>query len=198
MCWSAIPLADSTFGFMRTDSARKPQASCWWIPPMSSKARQPNRGRGLPESLRPAIAKVAESLFDLGLARLIDNGAGSPSGHVDPHDWAILHSVEFQARAFEGTMWEGLGRDQSVAQVRAIRSLGSIPLVVLTAAATLPPPGSEMAALWPAHMRDRVYGTQARLATLSTRGRQIILGHSGHDIPFEAPEAVINAVRSLL
>jgi pimeloyl-ACP methyl ester carboxylesterase len=158
----------------------------------------PQSRQSPPRSLWPAMAKVAECLFNLGLARLIDDGGGLPSGHLNSRDWAIMHSVEFQVNAFEGTMWEGLGRDQSVAQVRAIRSLGSIPLVVLTAAATVPPPGSEMAAVWPAHMRERVYGTQPRLATLSTRGQQVILEHSGHDIPFDAPEAVIDAVRSTL
>lgn len=93
-------------------------------------------------------------------------------------------------------MWESRG--QSAAQVQAIHSLGDIPLVVLTAAATLPPPGSAMAADWAGHMRNRVYGTQARLATLSTRGRQIILENSGHDIPGEAPEAVVEAIRSVV
>jgi hypothetical protein len=108
---------------------------------------------------------------------------------------AIINSVEFQEKSLEATLWENRG--QSAAQVQAIHSLGNIPLVVLTAAATLPPPGSAMAAAWTVHMQNRVYGTQARLAALSTRGRQIILEKSGHDIPAEAPDAIVDAVRAV-
>jgi len=156
----------------------------------------PNGQDMQPPLLWRAEARVAELLFPLGLARLIVDDGGLPSGHMSSRDSAIIHSVEFQVKALNGTMWESRGR--SAAQVRAVRSLGSIPLVVLTAAATIPPPGSEMAKNWPAHMRNRVYGTQARLANLSTHGRQIILEHSGHEIPDEAPEAVIDAVREVL
>jgi pimeloyl-ACP methyl ester carboxylesterase len=143
-----------------------------------------------------AMAKGAEFLFHFGLGRLIVDSPDLPYGHLSSHDSAVINSVEFQEKAFEATLWENRGR--SAAQVRDVRSLGSIPLVVLTAAATLPPPGSEMAAAWPAHMRNRVYGTQARLATLSTRGRQNILEGSGHMIPFEVPGAIVGAVREVL
>jgi pimeloyl-ACP methyl ester carboxylesterase len=47
-------------------------------------------------------------------------------------------------------------------------------------------------------MRVRIYERQANLARLSTRGRQIILENSGHAIPFEAPEAVIDSVRAVV
>jgi len=39
---------------------------------------------------------------------------------------------------------------------------------------------------------------QAQLTTLSTRGRQVIVPKSGHRIPEEAPEAVIEAVREVV
>jgi hypothetical protein len=35
---------------------------------------------------------------------------------------------------------------------------------------------------------------QAQLATLSTRGRQIIVANGGHGISYEAPDEVVNAV----
>jgi hypothetical protein len=111
------------------------------------------------------------------------------------HDSEVLNSVEFQEKSFEATFRENRG--VSAAQVRAIRSLGNIPLVVLTAAATVPPPGSAMASAWAEHMRNRIYVTQARLATLSTRGKQIILQYSSHDIPAQAPDEVVSAVRAV-
>jgi pimeloyl-ACP methyl ester carboxylesterase len=95
---------------------------------------------------------------------------------------------------------EGLAHEESAAQVRGIRSLGSIPLVVLTGAGSLPRvvPDHEDEHPLAVYMRNRVYGTQARLATLSTEGRQIVLEHVGHGIPDEAPGAVVDAIESVL
>jgi hypothetical protein len=39
---------------------------------------------------------------------------------------------------------------------------------------------------------------QPRLARLSTRGRQVILKNSGHRIPDDAPEAIVEAVQSIM
>ena len=38
---------------------------------------------------------------------------------------------------------------------------------------------------------------QPRLAQLSTRGEQVILPDTGHDIPGERPEVIVNAVRKV-
>jgi len=42
-----------------------------------------------------------------------------------------------------------------------------------------------------------VNGMQAEFARLSTRGKQIVLENSGHAIPFDAPDAVVDAIRAL-
>ncbi len=47
-------------------------------------------------------------------------------------------------------------------------------------------------------MEWRVHVTQANLAKLSKRGRQIILDNVGHGIPTEAPQAIVDAVRETL
>ncbi len=140
------------------------------------------------------LAGIADVSFHFGVGRLLVGGPGEPEGRLSYHDAAVINSVEFQEKALEATLWENRG--QSAAQVQAIHSLGDIPLVVLTASATLPPPGSAMAASWSAHMQNRIYGTQARLATLSTRGHQIILP-VGHGIPAEDPLAIVEAVRTV-
>jgi pimeloyl-ACP methyl ester carboxylesterase len=142
------------------------------------------------------LAKAANFSFHFGVGRLLVGDSGPPDGRLSSHDWAVINSVEFQEKSFEATLWESRG--PSAAQVQAIHSLGSVPMIVLTAAGTLPPPGSAMATAWSAHMRNRVYGTQARLAMLSTRGRQIILQGVGHGIPSEDPASVVAAVQTVL
>jgi hypothetical protein len=39
---------------------------------------------------------------------------------------------------------------------------------------------------------------QTRMAQLSTQGRQVIVPDSGHEIQLYAPDAVVNAIRSVI
>ena len=70
-------------------------------------------------------------------------------------------------------------------------SLGSIPLIVLTRTKYDYPPALR-ATLTKEHQEQ-----QARMAKLSTRGRQILVPNSGHHIQIDAPGAVVNAIRAL-
>jgi pimeloyl-ACP methyl ester carboxylesterase len=135
-----------------------------------------------------------EFLVRAGVLRLIDNGASPFRGRLSEHDAGLIHSLQLQPKAVNAQNREGLGGDRTRVQVQAVHSLGNIPLVILTAAGGIPSADEAMAVF----MRWKIYTTQTRLASLSTRGRHIILEHSGHMIPFDAPGAVIDAVRSLL
>jgi pimeloyl-ACP methyl ester carboxylesterase len=71
-------------------------------------------------------------------------------------------------------------------------------LIVLTTGRAFtvgePEEGKELAAfheIW-------VHQLQAQLARLSTQGRQVIMENSGHGIGWEAPEAVVKAVREVV
>jgi hypothetical protein len=90
---------------------------------------------------------------------------------LNGRDTAIIHSLQIQAKAFDAYLREGLDRDQTTAQVRAIRGLGDIPLIVLSGAKGLA-------------------ATSVRLAGLSTRGEMAPAS--------AAPEAVTEAVRAVL
>jgi pimeloyl-ACP methyl ester carboxylesterase len=95
---------------------------------------------------------------------------------------------------------EGLSRTSTLAQVKAVRNLGSIPLIVLAGAKPpdVSPHDESEVELLLRYMDHRVHVTQAHLATLSTCGRQIVLPNVGHGIPAEAPDAIVDAVRSIL
>lgn len=89
---------------------------------------------------------------------------------------------------------------ESAAQVRAAGNLGDKPLIVLTAgknvdASQLPAevPKKEMDdfhAIW-------VNDLQVKEAHLSTLGKQIIVPDSDHMIPFERPDAIVDALREV-
>jgi pimeloyl-ACP methyl ester carboxylesterase len=164
--------------------------------PMPDSLRVP--GSYIPRSLWGAGSVVLDFLAQVGVGRLIDNGASPIEGRLSEHDAGLIHSLQLQPKALDAQNKEGFDRGGQVAQVRAVHSLGNIPLVVLTASGGIPRGDDEVSQAVAAFMHWRIYTTQARLAKLSTRGQQIILEHSGHMIPFDAPEAVIDAVRSVM
>jgi len=154
--------------------------------------------RYIPRVLWGAGAKMLDFLVRVGLLRLVDNGVSGPHGRLSEQDARLIHSLQLQANSWDAGSREGVDGDRTAAQVRAVQSLGIVPLVVLTAAAGIPHSSDQESLQMAAFMHSRIYTRQAHLAMLSTRGRQIILEHSGHDIPFAAPEAVVDAVRSVL
>ncbi len=92
----------------------------------------------------------------------------------------------------------GTGNPEVDNAARASGKLGDRPLIVLTAGRYVassdpvePSASSAFHEVW-------VHQLQADLARLSTHGRQIIVENSGHMIQFEAPDAVVNAVRDVV
>jgi pimeloyl-ACP methyl ester carboxylesterase len=153
-----------------------------------------------PKSLRSIIAQCLRLGIHAGVSRLFDNSVTTPDGNLSARDALIVHTLQLQPKAFDASLNEGLARAETLEQVKAVRSLGSIPLIVLSGAKKplVNLDGEYENELLDRFMDYRVHVTQAHLATLSTRGRQIILEDAGHGIPVEAPEVIENAVREVL
>jgi pimeloyl-ACP methyl ester carboxylesterase len=80
-------------------------------------------------------------------------------------------------------------------------ALGDLPLVVLSRGRPSRAQDFAGAAVTPEYLTDvdRVWAAlQAELAGLSTRSVQRVVVDSGHAIPLEAPDAVVDAVRDVL
>ena len=82
------------------------------------------------------------------------------------------------------------------AQMRAeqVDSLGDIPLVVIRHGLRQPQMTCELTDL----MEETNVRLQAELATHSTRGQLMVAEHSGHAVPLDEPEVVIEAVRKVV
>ena len=85
---------------------------------------------------------------------------------------------------------------ESAAQARA-GNLGEIPLLVLTAGRPYEPDP-----LLTKEQMDRqndlwINDLQAQEARLSSRGKQIIVSDSGHEMPFDRPDAVVSTIREV-
>jgi len=135
-------------------------------------------------------------LIDFGIARAaMTRSLYTQKLPPDLRDELIY--LQLQRKYVQAMLSEESYFGESANEVRASGTLGDKPVVVLTAGAALPIPGvpnedaSQFFAVW-------VGDLQPRLAHLSTRGRQIILPTSHHLIPFEQPQAVVNAVNDIV
>jgi pimeloyl-ACP methyl ester carboxylesterase len=80
---------------------------------------------------------------------------------------------------------------------RRAGSLADRPLIVLTAGKVDRPPNPVDAAEVEAFHRAWMDELQPKLARLSTRGKQVLVEHSGHGIQFEAPDVLVSAIREV-
>lgn len=110
----------------------------------------------------------------------------------------IVEALRRQPQAIATTAGDASG-PESYAQARASGGLGDRPLIVLTRGKPFGrDPDPEMDKQVAAYYQIWVHEMQAGLARLSTRGRQVIVENSGHQIPEEAPAAVVGAVREVV
>lgn len=89
---------------------------------------------------------------------------------------------------------EAVDPQASFAELQAAGPLPDVPLVVVTAGRPAEwPPG------WDSATFDALRAEQqADLVTFTSRGRQIVAEDSGHHVPSEQPEVIIEAIRSVL
>lgn len=151
----------------------------------------------LPAVVQGVLCRAMPLAASVGLVRLLMNLSGPdrqvPAGFT-PSEAAILHRLESQPVPSSGCRaWE-----KSADQARAAGSLGNVPLIVLTAGKplTIGDPAEdrkiqEFHEIW-------VHQLQPKLAALSTRGKQVIVENSSHDIAGDMPGAAVEAVRQLL
>jgi pimeloyl-ACP methyl ester carboxylesterase len=136
------------------------------------------------------LASTAPFFVGLGIARL----RLQINGGVRSYDYLILQSKYLKARASE---LENI--QTSAEQARAAGAIGDKPLIVLTAGRSFeaaPLPGLSQQDLANSE-RIWVENLQPRLVRLATHGVQLVLRDSGHDIPSDRPDAVLNAVRQI-
>jgi pimeloyl-ACP methyl ester carboxylesterase len=132
----------------------------------------------------------ASVFIDMGVARIML----ALRGVHDSFLYLILQSKYVRARASELEQIH-----VSAEQARAADHVGDKPLVVLSAGkisdATLIN-GLSRSEL-DTYEQTWVHDLQPRLARLSNRGKQIIVPDSGHDMPSDRPDAIVQAVREI-
>jgi len=93
----------------------------------------------------------------------------------------------------------GSGNPEIDDAARRVTNLGNIPIIVLTALQYWKPDDDPVTAQQTDQFHETwVHQLQPALAHLSSQGRQIMVPNSDHGIPDQAPEAVIDGIRSIV
>jgi len=142
-------------------------------------------------------ARLMPILVFFGIMRLT---AGDDSdGKLSKGFRDKMKYLHLQTKSIDSTFSEIKSFSQSADEVRHAGNLGDRPLVVLTAGKDLDPkdmPGISSEDLQEFH-KVWVNDLQVREARLSTRGKQVVVPDSAHMIPWERPDAVVNAIRAV-
>ena len=108
--------------------------------------------------------------------------------------------VALSDRFFATVVDETVYLEENYAATRAaqIETLGQMPLIVLTAVDQFAALEGQVAAKDVDRLKSVVRELQAELCALSTDGRQVMVGGSGHFIQVDRPHAVVDAIRDVV
>lgn len=144
------------------------------------------------ELYRPTALVILRVVTALGVPRLLNGNFGPPPPHWTQQQWATFVALSRQRKARIAAAQE-LPIWVNGELARAGNCFGDLPLVVLSA-------GIQDQEEDPKLDHDHALKLQLhdRLTHLSSRGTHIVVPQSGHDIPDEAPEAIVAAIREVL
>jgi pimeloyl-ACP methyl ester carboxylesterase len=130
----------------------------------------------------PGLARVVARVVSRGGLRRDDEGILAPIWKLPPEARRILRQMWTQARFFDalGSQIETIG--DSAAEVMRAATNYDGPLVVISSARADEP-------------RLRA---DAALAQRSTRGRHVLAADSGHWVPLDAPQVVVDVIASMV
>ena len=149
-----------------------------------------------PRFLRHPLYVVIEAAAFVGLVRLI---RPSPDDGRDPSQLtreALIAALRAQPKSIVGDAAAGLVLPESYEEARSVVRLGDFPLTVLTAGQSFDFRNPELNKEAEAYQQVWIHEIQAKLAKLSTRGRQIVVTNGTHStIP---QEVIVGAIREVV
>lgn len=131
---------------------------------------------------KPDGSSLPSLMARIGVMRLLAGPLGSIED-LPPGDKQGYTANAVTPRGVQAFLNEGMGMSEGGAQARAVTSLGTLPLIVLSR-------GKDQDAEWAA--------SQARYLMLSTNSQQLFAEHSGHPIMIEQPEAAVAAIVTMV
>lgn len=131
----------------------------------------------------PPIARLVPSLASIGVLRLFGVSFGMDPASFAPHVRANERATQFRASGYRAAASEITHIQRSADEVKASRRLLPHPVVVITG-------GRGADTEWRDLQRDQL--------SLSKRSCHIVAEDSGHVIPLERPQIVVDAIRAVV
>lgn len=122
----------------------------------------------------------------VGLMRLRGQTLGRSPEHADSSVRPYIRATVHRTSRYRALFQEALAFDSSAEEMRHIRRVLDIPVLVLTAGT------------WPEPTRALHTDLQRDLETISRKGCQRIVEGAGHDIVGDAPDVVFQAMRAMV
>ena len=151
-------------------------------------------GHTAPRILWRPLDLALRTAASLGLVRLTESSPTRSKKLPEMTRAEIIAALRQQSKSFVASTSTGIVEPESYAQAASARNLGNRPLLVLTAGQVPDFHDPELNRQAAAYQQVWIHEMQAKLARLSTRGRQIVVETSGHDIASRAPDVVIAAI----
>lgn len=131
----------------------------------------------------PAIAPFVPLLSTIGAFRLLGISFGVDPDSLAPAVQPFVRATRFRASGYQAAANEFTHLAESTAEVRASRRRLRVPVVVITGAR-----GNH--GDWATQQRDQL--------NLADRSCQIVADRSGHLVPVQQPDAIVEALRALV
>jgi pimeloyl-ACP methyl ester carboxylesterase len=157
-----------------------------FLDPRSSNGKRAARA---PQLIYHSQDTLAQLFNMVGFYRLgpVPPAPAPPKG-LTAAEWNTIWFLTHSSKAISALMQDIASWRLTSAEVRAAGSLGGRPLLVLSAGKIAAP--LEFLEAWTIAQSD--------LARLSTRGRQIAVGGGASDLLYDAPDAIVEAVRQVV
>jgi pimeloyl-ACP methyl ester carboxylesterase len=143
------------------------------------------------EALKPAVIVFYKALGTFGGFRLLEPDPGPPPKAMTEEEWSTVWALRWQAKSILSQAKEVPLR-VSGELARVSGGFGSMPLVVLSASSSQPAEAPQLAD------QKRKIELHEKLSRRSTRGRHIVVPNSDHLLPYNAPDALVAAVREVM
>ena len=152
-----------------------------------------NAGRGQRSALGLEGRPLA-LLAQVGLVRLVDGPLAGPQttalGRLPVEEQARAYALAVRPSAYETVQQEAAALAETDSALRQLSTMGDRPLVVITHGQ--PDPAYALPG------EDQWRTQQADLLRFSTRSTPVLAATSGHNIQFDQPDLVVDAVRQIV
>jgi pimeloyl-ACP methyl ester carboxylesterase len=152
-------------------------------------------GRTAPRFLWHPLCLAFETAAAVGVLRLMNRSLDKGENISATSSAELIEELRRQPRSTAMNICTGIVLPESFREGSSVSNLGDIPLTVLTAGTPMDFGDPELNRQAAAYQQVWIHQIQSKLARLSTRGRQIVVEHSTHDI---AHDAVTSAIRDLV